>query len=53
MVIMDDLEWPMLSYYVIYYEVKKSLAVNKEGNFNIKGYKYIYLFTVVWIIIPS
>ncbi len=35
MVIMNDLEWPMFSYYVIYYEkLKKSHAVNREGHFN-------------------
>ncbi len=33
-VIMNDLEWPMLSYYVIYYEkFKKSHTVNREGSF--------------------
>ncbi len=35
MVIMDYLEWPMLSYYVIYYEkLKKRHAANREGSFN-------------------
>ncbi len=34
MVIMNDLEWSMLSYYVIYYEkFKKSHAANREGSF--------------------
>ncbi len=34
MVIMNYLEWPMLSYYVIYYEkFKKSHAANREGSF--------------------
>ncbi len=36
MVIMNGLEWPMLSYYVIYYEkLKKVMPANKEGSFNI------------------
>ncbi len=36
MMIMNDLEWSMLSYYVIYYEkFKKSHVVNREGSFNI------------------
>ncbi len=35
MVIMNELEWPMLSYYVIYYEkLKKCHAANREGSFN-------------------
>ncbi len=36
---MNDLEWPMLSYYVIYYErLKQSHAANREGSFNIARY---------------
>ncbi len=32
--IMNNLEWSVLSYYVIYYEkFKKSHAVNREGSF--------------------
>ncbi len=33
MVIMNDLEWPMLSYYVIYYEKFKNGIQQKEGCF--------------------
>ncbi len=34
MVIMNDLELPMLSYYVIYYEkCRRSHAANTEGSF--------------------
>ncbi len=32
-----DHEWPMLSYYVIYYEkFKKSYAANREGSLNVQ-----------------
>ncbi len=31
MVIMNDLEWPMLSYYVIYYEKKVMQRTKKEA----------------------
>ncbi len=34
MVIINDLEWPMLSYYV-----QKCHAVNREGGFNLGGYR--------------
>ncbi len=35
MVITNDVEWPMLLYYVIYYEnLKKIHAANREGSFN-------------------
>ncbi len=32
----NDMEWPMLSYYAIYYEKfkKKSHAANRESSFN-------------------
>ncbi len=34
MVIMNDLEWLMISYYVIYYEkLKKNHVANREGSF--------------------
>ncbi len=40
---MNDLEWPMLSYYVIYYEkFRKSHEANTEGSFNIIVIKNIY-----------
>ncbi len=39
MVILNDLEWPMLSYYVIYYEMFRKVvqwtekeALNEEGH---------------------
>ncbi len=36
MVIMNDLEWPMFSYYVISYEKFRKVAVNRERSFNVQ-----------------
>ncbi len=51
MVIMNNLDWPVLSYYVIYYEqfwnVQKSHAANREGSFNIK-YSIHEIMSCMW-----
>ncbi len=48
MVIVNDLEWPMLSYYVIYYEkLKKCHAANREGSFKIQIFSLVLLQKLV------
>ncbi len=49
MVIINDIEWPMLSYYVIYYEkFKKVMQQTEKEAFNCISVKYHFDFDNIW-----
>ncbi len=43
MVILNDLKWPILSYYVIYYEkIRKKSGIEQSSSFNMHSHTIVF-----------